>query len=173
MLDPTLPRPAPNGGLLAEFTLNSAEATASFARALAPRLGPGDCLCLDGDLGAGKSHFARAVIQARLAAVGLAEDVPSPTFTLVQTYRAGALEIWHADLYRLGDPQEIDELGLSDAFETGLCLIEWPGRMAGEMPVTALWLHLSMLPEAGARHLRLTSIRPEAWRARLAGLLPE
>jgi tRNA threonylcarbamoyladenosine biosynthesis protein TsaE len=173
MLEPALPRPAPDRSLLADCALNTPEATASFARALAPRLGPGDCLCLEGDLGAGKTHFARALIQARLAACGLAEDVPSPTFTLVQTYQAGALEIWHCDLYRLSTAQEMDELGLSDAFDTGLCLVEWPGRMADEMPVTALWLTLTMLPQAGARHLQLESSRPEVWRSRLAGTLPE
>ena len=173
MLEPAPPRPAPNRSRLADFALNTPEATARFAGALAPRLGPGDCLCLEGDLGAGKTHFARAVIQARLAEYGMVEDVPSPTFTLVQTYQAGALEIWHCDLYRLGTAQEMDELGLSDAFDTGLCLIEWPGRMAEEMPVTALWLSLTMRPEAGARHLRLESARPEIWRDRLAGIVPQ
>jgi tRNA threonylcarbamoyladenosine biosynthesis protein TsaE len=173
MLKPAPPKPAPARRLLADCSLTTPEATASFARALAPRLGPGDCLCLEGDLGAGKTHFARAVIQARLAAFGLAEDVPSPTFTLVQTYQAGGLEIWHSDLYRLTNAQEMDELGLSDAFDTGLCLIEWPGRVADEMPVTALWLTLTMLPDAGARQLRLESARPEAWRTRLAGILPQ
>jgi len=172
MLEPSLPEPEPARHSLADFTLNSADATADFACALAPLLGPGDTLCLEGDLGAGKTHFARAVIQARLAEYGAAEDVPSPSFTLVQTYQAGDLEIWHSDLYRLTAPQEMDELGLSDAFETSLCLIEWPGRMGREMPDAALWLTFTMQPERGVRHLRLTSARPDAWRARLAGILP-
>ena len=84
--------------------------TAAFARALAPELGAGDTLLLDGPVGAGKSHFARALIRARLQ--NPAEDVPSPTFTLVQTYE-GSPPIWHADLYRLTDAAEIDELGLT------------------------------------------------------------
>ncbi len=173
MSEPALPIFAPDRALLAEFTLGSAEATADFARALAPLLRPGDTLCLEGDLGAGKTHFARSVIQTRLAEFGAVEDVPSPSFTLVQTYQAGDLEIWHADLYRLTAPQEMDELGLSDAFDTGLCLIEWPGRMAADMPGAALWLTFRMLPQVGVRHLRLTSATPEVWRARLARILPE
>lgn len=172
MLDPALPRSAQTRSLLAETTLTSGEATADFARALAPLLGAGDTLCLEGNLGTGKTHFARAIIQARQAEFGTVEDVPSPSFTLVQTYLAGDLEIWHADLYRLTAVQEMDELGLSDAFETGLCLIEWPGRAASDMPGAALWLTFTMLPQLGARHLRLTSARPDTWRDRLAGILP-
>ncbi|MFD1795105.1 tRNA (adenosine(37)-N6)-threonylcarbamoyltransferase complex ATPase subunit type 1 TsaE [Paracoccus aurantiacus] len=100
--------------------------TEAFARALAPDLGAGDTLLLDGLVGAGKSHFARALIRARLG--NPSEDVPSPTFTLVQTYE-GMPPIWHADLYRLSDPAEIDELGLSDAIADSIALIEWPDRM--------------------------------------------
>jgi len=172
MSEHALPLSAPDRGLLAEFTLTSADATTDFAAALAPRLGPGDTLCLEGDLGAGKTHFARAVIQARLAVFGAVEDVPSPSFTLVQTYQAGRLEIWHSDLYRLSDPQEMDELGLSDAFDTGLCLIEWPGRMAGEMPDSALWLSFTMLPQPGLRHVQISSAQPDIWGTRLAGIVP-
>lgn len=173
MFDPALPRPADHGTLLAEFTLASADATATFAQALAPLLVSGDTLCLEGDLGAGKTHFARSVIQARLAAFGAVEDVPSPSFTLVQTYLAGDLEIWHADLYRLSDPQEVDELGLFDAFDTGLCLIEWPARMAADMPGAALWLTFAMRPQPGTRHVRITCAQPEKWVARLAGIVPK
>lgn len=163
--DPMSDRPT-----LAHVTLPDAAATSALAARLAPHLGPGDCLCLAGDLGAGKTHFARALIQARLAAEGLTEDVPSPTFTLVQTYQAGDLEIWHSDLYRLSDPREMDELGLTDAFDTALCLIEWPDRMAGEMPQAALWLHLVMAGEG--REVTFRSARPDLWQSRLAGILP-
>lgn len=100
--------------------------TTAFARALAPELRAGDALLLDGPVGAGKSHFARALIRARLE--NPAEDVPSPTFTLVQTYD-GTPPLWHADLYRLSDPAEIDELGLLDALPEAIALIEWPERM--------------------------------------------
>lgn len=133
------------------------EATDTLARALAPHLGAGDVLALHGPIGAGKTHFARTLILARLAEHGLAEEVPSPTFTLVQTYRAGDLEIWHADLYRLTHPDEAAELGLTEAFDTALCLIEWPDRLGTDLPADALHLRL----EAGTT--------PEARRAYLAG----
>ena len=90
----------------------------------------GDTLLLQGPIGAGKTHLARALIQARQSAAGrAAEDVPSPSFTLVQTYEAGETEIWHADLFRLGNAAEADELGLTDAFDAAICLIEWPERL--------------------------------------------
>ncbi len=88
-------------------------------------LKPGDCLCLSGDLGAGKSTLARAFIRA------MAEDseleVPSPTFTLVQSYEL-RIPVAHFDLYRLADGSELDELGLDEALSDGICLVEWPGN---------------------------------------------
>lgn len=106
--------------------------TACLARVFAAFLHPGDTLALRGPVGAGKTHFARALIRARQGA--LAEDVPSPTFTLVQTYPdPQGTEIWHADLYRLGDYGEIVELGLEDAMADAIVLIEWPER-GGDLP---------------------------------------
>jgi tRNA threonylcarbamoyladenosine biosynthesis protein TsaE len=100
----------------------------------------GDCLLLEGQIGAGKSHFARAFIQARL---GRAEDVPSPTFTLVQSYQAD-VEIWHADLYRLSHPDEVLELGLDEAFDSAICLIEWPDRLGSLLPKGAMRLRFTL-----------------------------
>jgi len=114
-------------------------ATDRLAMGLAPRLRAGDCLLLHGPVGAGKSHFARALIRARL---GRAEDVPSPTFTLVQVYQDGDTEIWHADLYRLSHPDEVQELGLSDAFATAICLVEWPDRLGPMTPQDAVHVRL-------------------------------
>ncbi|OZA07379.1 MAG: tRNA (adenosine(37)-N6)-threonylcarbamoyltransferase complex ATPase subunit type 1 TsaE, partial [Rhodobacterales bacterium 17-64-5] len=108
--------------------------TTRLGRAFAALLCAGDTLLLEGVIGAGKSHLARALIRALR---GESEEVPSPTFTLVQTY-PGAPEIWHADLYRLTHPDEVHELGLEDAFATAICMIEWPdrlGRSAPENPV--------------------------------------
>jgi tRNA threonylcarbamoyladenosine biosynthesis protein TsaE len=76
--------------------------------------------------------------------VGANTEVPSPTFTLVQTYEAASFEIWHADLYRLNDPQEVVELGLVDAFEDSVCLIEWPDLLGELVPETALQIELSV-----------------------------
>lgn len=115
-------------------------ATARLGQWFAPRLGPGDCLLLEGPIGAGKSHFARALIRARL---GREEDVPSPTFTLVQSYDAGDAEIWHADLYRLGHPDEAFELGLDEAFAKAITLVEWPDRLGAAAPAGAIRLRLA------------------------------
>ena len=114
--------------------------TDRFGAWLAPRLGPGDCLLLSGPIGAGKSHLARALIRARL---GRREEVPSPTFTLVQCYQAADIEIWHADLYRLTHPDEVLELGLEDAFKEAICLIEWPDRLGTLAPPGAIRLTLA------------------------------
>ena len=115
-------------------------ATTRLGAALAGLVRPGDTLLLHGPIGAGKTHLARALIQARL---GWREDVPSPSFTLVQTYVADQTEIWHADLYRLSHPDEVFELGLHDAFATAICLIEWPDRLGKSAPQNALNITLS------------------------------
>jgi len=129
-------------------------ATDALGRWLADRLGAGDVLLLDGPIGAGKTHLARALIQHRLAEAGRHEDVPSPTFTLVQVYDDGAAEIWHADLYRLSHPQEVAELGLDEAFGTALCLIEWPDRLGSLTPLGAL--RLTLADEGEGRRATLT-----------------
>lgn len=141
--------------------LPSAEATAGLGAFLAPRLKPGDTLLLSGPIGAGKTHLARALIQARLAATGRCEDVPSPTFTLVQTYDAGSTEIWHADLYRLTDSSEIAELGLEEAYDTAICLVEWPDRLGPDTPADALHIDLAMTPDGLARTAELHG--PARW----------
>lgn len=112
--------------------------TAALGARLAGLARPGDCILLEGAIGAGKSHLARAFIRARL---GRQEEVPSPTFTLVQVYDAG-VEIWHADLYRLSHPDEVWELGLDEAFDRAITLVEWPDRLGGHLPPNALRLRL-------------------------------
>lgn len=111
------------------------EDTAALARSIGARLKPGDVVLLDGPIGAGKTHFARQLIQS---VMDIPEDVPSPTFTLVQSYDTRAGELWHADLYRLSSPDEIEELGLVGAFETAICLVEWPDRLGPLAPPDAL-----------------------------------
>ncbi len=118
-----------------EAALPDEAATRALGRALAGLVEPGDLIALWGDLGMGKSVLARALIQeAQRRAGGEVEDVPSPTFTLVQTYEAGGLSLAHFDLYRIGAPEEIYELGLDEALETGAALIEWPGRLEDLLP---------------------------------------
>jgi tRNA threonylcarbamoyladenosine biosynthesis protein TsaE len=147
------------------LTLADPAATERLARALAPHLGAGDTLGLVGGLGAGKSTFARALIAARLAAVGRTEDIPSPTYTLVQTYDVGPedqpLELWHADLYRIGSVAEVAELGLEDAFATAICLVEWADRLGAGLPARLLMLVLDLPPgEADIRRARLGAHGP-------------
>ncbi len=115
----------------AEFLLRDEDCASRFGAALGRALRPGDTLLLEGPVGAGKSHVARAAIRAL---VGAATEVPSPSFTLVQCYDGPSGEIWHADLYRLTSPDEVVELGLVDAMETAIVLIEWPDRLGSYVP---------------------------------------
>lgn len=147
------------------LSLTNADATARHAVALGAHFTAGDVVLLTGDVGAGKTHFARALIQSLLL---MAEDVPSPTFTLVQTYDTQQGEIWHADLYRLSDTQEIEELGLREAFETAICLIEWPDRLGELTPDHALSLNLVQGAEPDARVLTATWRDPK-WSKKLSG----
>ncbi len=147
----------------------SAEEMARFAESMAPVMRAGDTILLDGPVGAGKSHFCRALIQARMAQVGHVEDVPSPSFTLVQTYDIGGLEIWHVDLYRLGDPYEMLELGLDDAFGGAICLVEWAERLGDLRPQGALQLTLAANPNPDTRQLHLAG--GGDWQRRLAPLI--
>lgn len=147
-----MPFPQPDTWICAATRrVDSPDAMSALAARIALRLQPGDTLLLEGDLGTGKTHFARALIRARLGPAGSNAEVPSPSFTLVQTYEGSQAEIWHADLYRLSDPQEVLELGLDTAMEDAICLIEWPDRWGQAWPTAAICLRLSAprdLPEA-------------------------
>lgn len=136
--------------------LESPSETDRLGRMLATNLTPGDALLLSGPIGAGKSHLARSIIRERLAACGApSEDIPSPTYTLVQTYDCGGIEIWHADLYRLAGPDEIPELGLDLAFEDGICLVEWPDRLGEFCPSDALTITFDLRAPSEGRLVTL------------------
>ncbi len=128
-------------------------------------LAPGDCLCLSGDLGAGKSTFARAVIRA--LADDEALEVPSPTFTLVQSYALARFDVAHLDLYRLEEPEEMEELGLDDALEIGVALVEWPERGGGFLPEDCLSIEIEAAEETDARTFVFRG-RETQWADRLA-----
>jgi tRNA threonylcarbamoyladenosine biosynthesis protein TsaE len=121
------------------LALPTAAETEALGHRLAALARPGDVILLEGPIGAGKSCLARAFIRARL---GRDEEVPSPTFTLVQVYEADGVEIWHADLYRLTHSDEVWELGLDDAFTSAICLVEWPDRLGAHVPQDALRIRL-------------------------------
>lgn len=146
------------------LTLPDADATAALAARIAPHLRPKHVILLEGPVGAGKSHFARSLIQSLLAAEGRHEDVPSPTFTLVQVYETRAGEVWHADLYRLTDPGEAVELGLDEAFERAICLVEWPERLGRFAPQGAMVLTLSYAEAQEGRMARIVADGP-GWAA--------
>ena len=156
-----LQTPLPDFGPLDEAQL--CRLAADFARAAKA----GDCLALSGDLGAGKSTFARAFIRSCLDDRAGAADVPSPTFTLVQTYE-GHPPVAHFDLYRLSDPAEVHELGLAEALETGVALVEWPDRAGNRLPDERIDLQLvEMAGPGGADCRRLTGTAPAGFAARL------
>lgn len=148
---------------MAQITLtrqvHSAEETAQLARTIAPVLKSGDCLLLEGPIGAGKTHFARALIQSVLLEP---EDVPSPTFTLVQSYDTVLGGLWHCDLYRLSHSEEAYELGLEEALESAICLIEWPDRLESAQPDTALTLRFALTGQEGVRII-VASGKSERW----------
>jgi len=143
------------------LALADALQTEKLGAALADRLRPGDVVALSGPLGAGKTTLARGA----LAALGLAGDAPSPSFSLVIAYEPPdvRLPLWHVDLYRIEEPEEIEELGLDDARIDSALLIEWPERMGARLWDDALRLSLEAEPTGGRR---LTWIIPEAWDGR-------
>ena len=147
--------PAPRSSPIT-LDLPTAAETEALGEHLASLSRPGDVILLEGPIGAGKSCLARAFIRARL---GREEEVPSPTFTLVQVYEDGGVEIWHADLYRLTHPDEVWELGLDQAFDTAICLVEWPDRLGSHLPPQALRIRLEAAGDG--RRAILSGGRPD------------
>ena len=125
-------------GTLSRFLPDEA-ATILLGEDLAVALRPGDLVCLHGDLGAGKTTLARALIRAMAADRGI--EVPSPTFTIVQPYEA-RFPVAHFDLYRLAAPDELDELGFDEALATGAALVEWPDKAGDRLPAERIDIHL-------------------------------
>ena len=154
------------GGLVLE--LHDLAATHALAARLAAVLRGGDIVALQGDLGAGKSEFARAVIRAK---AGVELEVPSPTFTIMQDYPLEGLTIRHIDLYRIGDPDELFELGLAEGPDADEAwLVEWPERAAGRFSGTCLTFALQEGDSPEARIARIEG--DEGWVPRLPKLAP-
>ena len=150
------------------FELPDEAATAALAARIATLARPGDVIALKGELGAGKTSFARAFIRAR---AGRDEVVPSPTFTLAQPYDFPDVTVWHFDCYRLRDAEEAWELGIEDAFRDGISLIEWPERLGHLLPSRRL--EITLLPGAASDTRRAIADPGPGWAARLAGLAAE
>jgi tRNA threonylcarbamoyladenosine biosynthesis protein TsaE len=137
------------------------DATLALGARLAEVVEPGDVIALSGPLGAGKTSIARGL----LAALGLEEEAPSPSFAIVQPYEPPEVRfpVLHVDLYRIESPDEAEELGLDEARADSLLLVEWPERLGEAAWSDALWLTLDMTAD-GARSL--TAKVPAAWRDR-------
>jgi tRNA threonylcarbamoyladenosine biosynthesis protein TsaE len=127
--------------LPAILALPDEAATQALGRAVAGALRPGEAVCLYGPLGAGKSTLARALVRALTTPD---EDVPSPTFTLVQFYEGARLNVAHFDLYRLASPDEAYEIGLDEALDDGAAVIEWPERLEGRLPHDRLDIEIGL-----------------------------
>jgi N-acetylmuramate 1-kinase len=165
------------GGASFSLTLPDEEATRRLAMDIASALEPGDLITLSGDLGAGKTAFARALIRHLLADDTI--EVPSPTFTLVQNYELPRFTLVHGDLYRVASAAELSELGFEDLPDQAVVLVEWPDRAAGSLPVDRLDITFTLAPELApsVRHVRYTgfgAFAPRAERiAMLRGFLDE
>ena len=140
--------------------LADAAATEAIGLALAGMVAPGDVIALSGPLGSGKTTLARGL----LAGLGLLGEAPSPSFAIVQPYGPPELRLplWHVDLYRIDNPAEAAELGLDEAREEAVLIVEWPERLGRAHWSDALWLEL--VPEGPGR--RLTAQVPAAWEGR-------
>ena len=149
---------------LTQIDLPNEAATLALGAAMAAHVAVGDTLALRGDLGAGKTTLARGLIGALSGEM----DVPSPTYTLVQTYETPKGELWHGDMYRLEQSQDCIELGLEDAFLDCICLIEWPDKLGGYLPSRHLRITLAQDGESDTRTLEI--IGDATWRDRLADL---
>ena len=121
------------------FESNSAEDTFAFGQKLGREAVPGDIICLDGDLGVGKTVFT----QGFAAGLGIDDYVNSPTFNIVKEYEGGRLPLYHFDVYRIGDPSEMEEIGYEDYFYgQGVSIIEWPGQIEELLPKEARWVRI-------------------------------
>ncbi|MFZ5717845.1 MAG: tRNA (adenosine(37)-N6)-threonylcarbamoyltransferase complex ATPase subunit type 1 TsaE [Pseudomonadota bacterium] len=145
--------------------LQDEAATARLGAAIAAALEPGEAVCLSGPLGAGKSVLARALVRALTTPD---EEVPSPTFTLVQFYEGPRLSVAHFDLYRLSSPDEAYEIGLDEALDHGAAVIEWPERLEGRLPPDRLDVEIEpVAADDDARRVRL--VAHGAWKGRELG----
>ena len=146
---------------LVQLVLRSETETEVLGAQIAEALGPGDMVALAGNLGAGKTTLARALVRRLLPG----EEVPSPTFTLVQIYDAPRFKVWHADLYRVKARSELRELGFDEALEDGVLLVEWPDRMAEYLPDDRLDVILEV--DDGAEERRVKLIGRGSWASRM------
>lgn len=132
---------------------HSREETWELGRHLGAQARPGQIVCLDGDLGVGKTVFTQGFAQG----LGIAEPVNSPTFTILQIYEDGRLPLYHFDVYRIGDVEEMDEIGCEEyLYGEGVCLIEWSSRIEELLPPEAMHIEIAKASEKGFDYRRIT-----------------
>jgi tRNA threonylcarbamoyl adenosine modification protein YjeE len=141
-----------SGGASFAIPLPDQQATTRLAARIADALQPGDLVTLSGDLGAGKTTFARALIRYLAGDESMA--VPSPTFTLLQNYETPRFPVAHADFYRLSGPRDLVELGFDDLSDDTVVLVEWPDRAGGSLSADRLDIALTLIPQLGPEHRR-------------------
>jgi tRNA threonylcarbamoyladenosine biosynthesis protein TsaE len=138
------------------FNTNSEQETSIVAQEFAATLRPRDIVLLNGDLGLGKSVFSRSVIRALMNNENI--DVPSPTFTLVQTYDTPQGDVYHFDLYRLKTPEELYEIGWEDALHSGIILVEWPERLGFLKPKHYIQIDIKSGASSDSRFITIQRI---------------
>ena len=152
-------------GVETSLELPDAAATLALGRRLAALVVPGDVITLSGELGAGKTTLARGLIGGLAARAGLSpEEVPSPSFPIVETYELGDLTLWHFDFYRIGEQAELEELGLSEALSTGVTLVEWPEHAWAALPEERLDIRLEWVGEGRRALLAAHACSGHVWR---------
>jgi tRNA threonylcarbamoyladenosine biosynthesis protein TsaE len=140
------------------FISHSPEETMALGKSIAEKAAPGDIIALTGDLGTGKTVFIKGIARG----LGIDEPVSSPTFTIVSEYRSGRMPLFHFDVYRIGDPEEMDEVGLDDYLSNGgLSLIEWAELISDMLPPETVWVTIEKDLESGFDFRRITIERPE------------
>lgn len=154
----SLPIKTPQPASVRTIASDGAAQTECMGRAISAVLTPGDLVAVSGELGAGKSVLCRAIVRALMADNDL--EVPSPSYTLVNVYDRSDFEIWHADLYRVGDDSELEEIGLDDAVSDAVVLLEWPERWT-DLPERRLHIAIQVTGD-DERHLKLT-FSGEGW----------
>ena len=147
-----------------EFFLSDESRTRELGAELGKLLLPGDVVALYGQLGAGKTTLVRGLVQHLC---GTETEVPSPTYTLVQSYETTKFVIWHFDLYRIESPRELDELGWEDTADA-VVLVEWPERAGDKLPLSCLDVNLSNLPKEGRKVA--FAFRDHLWEERLSSM---
>jgi len=152
-------------GVETSLELPDAAATLALGERLAALVAPGDVITLSGELGAGKTTLARGLISGLAVRAGLRpEEVPSPSFPIVETYELGPLTLWHFDFYRIEQEEELEELGLSQALARGVTLVEWPERAWGALPKERLDIRLEWAGDGRRALLAAHSGSGHVWR---------